>query len=96
MEGVFGIIVGGLIYGWIAKQWDSMRRFVRKGSPTGLIYSLGLALLLIGVRSFGDIVMNWYVIAILIVVLRYLGVGRQPRTGSVIWITNENRTSLPV
>jgi oligosaccharide repeat unit polymerase len=94
-QGVFGIIVGGLIYGWMAKHWDSMRQFIREGAATGLIYSLGLTLLLIGVRSFGDIVLNWYIMAILIVVLRYVGVRRQARTRSVIWAVDENRTSVP-
>lgn len=95
-QGVFGIVLGGLIYGWIARHWDSLRQFIRKGSATSLIYSLGLTLLLIGVRSFGDIVLNWYILAILIFVLRYLGVRRQVRTGSVIWPSEEGRSSVPV
>ena len=95
-QGIFGIILGGLIYGWLARHWDSLRQFIRKGSATGLIYSLGLTLLLIGVRSFGDIVLNWYILALLIIVLRYLGLRRQVRTRSVIWPVDEGRTSVPV
>jgi oligosaccharide repeat unit polymerase len=95
-QGVFGIVVGGLIYGWMAKQWDSMRQFIRKGTAAGLIYSLGLTLLLIGVRSFGDIVLNWYIMAILVFVLRYLGVRREARAGSLVWQADERRTSVPI
>jgi oligosaccharide repeat unit polymerase len=84
-QGLFGIILGGLIYGCIARYWDSLRQFMGKGSATSLIYSLGLTLLLIGVRSFGDIVLNWYILAILVLVLRYLGVRRHVRSRSVIW-----------
>jgi hypothetical protein len=84
-QGVFGILVGGLIYGWIARHWDELRRFLGQGNASGLIYSLGLTLLLIGVRSFGDIVLNWYVLGLVIVVLKYLGVRRRTRTTSVAW-----------
>jgi oligosaccharide repeat unit polymerase len=95
-QGLFGIVLGGLIYGWMAKHWDSLRQFIRKGTATGLLYSLGLTLLLIGVRSFSDIVLNWYILAILIFVLRYLGIRRQVQTSSVVWPADEGRSSVPV
>jgi oligosaccharide repeat unit polymerase len=93
-QGVFGIVIGGLIYGWIARHWDSLRPFMNGGRTTGLIYSIGLTLLLIGVRSFGDIVLNWYIMAVVILVLRYLGL-RRTRSHSVIWATeNDTRVSV--
>ena len=95
-QGIFGIILGGLIYGWLARHWDSLRQFIRKGSATGLIYSLGLTLLLIGVRSFGDIVVNWYIMAIVIVVLQSVGVRRQERAHLVAWPVDEGRSSVTV
>jgi len=88
-QGLFGIVVGGLIYGFMAKQWDSLRQFIRRDSATGLIYSLGLTLLLIGVRSFGDIVLNWYIMAIVIVVLKGFRVRRRLRKPSSTWAIDE-------
>jgi oligosaccharide repeat unit polymerase len=75
-QGIFGIILGGLVYGWLARNWDTLRPHLDKGSASGLIYSLGLTLLLIGVRSFGDIVLNWYVLALVILLVRNLGIKR--------------------
>jgi len=77
--------VGGVIYGWIARHWDELRRYLGQGNASGLIYSLGLTLLLIGVRSFGDIVLNWYVLALVVLVLKYLGVRRRAQSASVPW-----------
>jgi hypothetical protein len=52
--------------------------------------------LLIGVRSFGDIVLNWYIMIILIVVLRYLGVRRQARTHSAVRLADMSSPSVTV
>jgi len=93
-QGVLGILVGGILYGWIARHWDLLQQFIRKGSASGIIYSLGLTLLLIGVRSFGDIVLNWYVLAVVIVVLRLLGVRRHPRNLPAFWPTESDRRQV--
>jgi oligosaccharide repeat unit polymerase len=75
-QGIFGIVFGGLVYGWLARNWDEFLPYLGKRNASGLIYSLGLTLLLIGVRSFGDIVLNWYVLALVILLVRNLGVKR--------------------
>jgi len=72
-QGLTGIILGGLLYGWMAKNWDQLRAYFSQSQAISLIYSLGLTLLLIGVRSFGDIVLNWYVLLIVILALRFSG-----------------------
>jgi oligosaccharide repeat unit polymerase len=80
-QGVLGILVGGLIYGWIAKCWDQLLGFLDKGYQINLIYSLGLTLLLLSVRSFGDLVVNWYVLVIVVLALRYVGLRRKSNHG---------------
>jgi oligosaccharide repeat unit polymerase len=65
-HGVLGIIIGGIIYGWAAKNWDQLRSFATSGNLLTLIYCLGLALLLLGIRSFWDIASNWYVLGLLV------------------------------
>jgi len=69
-QGLTGIILGGLLYGWLAKNWDQLREHFSQSHAISLVYAIGLTLLLIGVRSFGDIVLNWYVLAIVILTLR--------------------------
>jgi len=77
-QGVLGIIVGGLIYGLMARNWDELYRYLSASNPACLIYALGLTLLLLGVRSFGDFVLNWYVLGIVMVAFRCLGFRRSP------------------
>ena len=72
-QGLTGIILGGLLYGWMARNWDQLREYFSQSQAISLVYSVGLTLLLIGVRSFGDIVLNWYVLAIVILALRLSG-----------------------
>jgi oligosaccharide repeat unit polymerase len=72
-QGLPGIILGGLLYGWMAKNWDQLREYFSRNQAMNLVFALGVTLLLIGVRSFGDIVLNWYVLGILVVALRVSG-----------------------
>lgn len=72
-QGLTGIVLGGLLYGWMAKNWDQLREYFSRSHAISLVYALGVTLLLIGVRSFGDIVLNWYVLGIVVVALRFSG-----------------------
>lgn len=80
-QGLLGIVIGGLLYGWIAKNWDQLLPVVEKGYQVSLVYSLGLTLLLLSVRSFGELVVNWYVLVIVVLALRYVGLHRRSREG---------------
>jgi len=76
-QGLLGIVVGGFIYGWLARNWDQLQDTSAGKQPVNLAYCLGLTLLLIGVRSFGDIVVNWYVLLLVVLALRYSGLRRR-------------------
>jgi oligosaccharide repeat unit polymerase len=78
-QGLLGIVLGGFIYGWLARNCDQMRDALGKTHTVRLVYCLGLTLLLIGVRSFGDLVGNWYVLLLVALTLRYSGIGRRSR-----------------
>lgn len=95
-QGILGIIIGGLIYGWLARHWDELRRYLSGDSASGLVYALGLTLLLIGVRSFGDIVLNWYVLAQVVLVLRFLGRRRRDRSTPMIWLSAAGRSKVSI
>jgi hypothetical protein len=82
-QGLLGIVLGGLLYGWVARNWDELRQHLSRSSTAGLVYSLGLTLLLIGVRSFGDVVINWYVLIIVILSLKYLGIRSRVKMGNL-------------
>ncbi len=75
-QGILGIVLGGLVYGWLARNWDEFIPYLGERNASGLIYSLGLTIFLIGVRSFGDIVLNWYVLALVILLVRNFGMKR--------------------
>ncbi len=92
-QGLLGIVVGGLVYGWLARHWDELRKYLRSGNASGLIYSTGLALLLIAVRSFGDLVLNWYVLALVIILLRCLRVRPHARRVGNFWATSGPRVA---
>jgi oligosaccharide repeat unit polymerase len=83
-QGLLGIVLGGFVYGWIAKNWDQLQEHVGKTQSITLIYCLGLTLLLIGVRSFGDLVVNWYVLAMVALAFRYFGLQRRSRKWEVV------------
>ncbi|MEP6913192.1 MAG: O-antigen polymerase [bacterium] len=75
-QGLWGIILGGLVYGWLARNWDQLRQYMQSANMITVIYCLGLTLLLIGVRSFGDIVVNWYILGVVIFGSGYWGLFR--------------------
>jgi oligosaccharide repeat unit polymerase len=83
-QGLFGIVFGGFIYGWLAKNWDQLQDSVGTAPALSLVYCLGLTLLLIGVRSFGDLVVNWYVLLIVALALRYFGQRRRSRDWGMV------------
>jgi hypothetical protein len=70
-QGVLGIILGGLFYGWAARTWDQLQHLAVKGNILTVIYCLGLALLLLGIRSFWDIIVMWYVLGLVVLVAYY-------------------------
>jgi hypothetical protein len=73
-QGLLGILVGGLVYGWVARNWDELQQHLTVSNAAALIYAIGLTLLLIGVRSFSDLVINWYVMIILMFSFRFFGI----------------------
>ena len=84
-QGLLGIVFGGFIYGWLAKNWDQLQDTAGRTHAVSLVYCLGLTLLLLGVRSFGDLVVNWYVLLLVTLALRYFGLRRRSkRWGAVI------------
>jgi hypothetical protein len=78
-QGLLGIILGGALYGWIARNWDQLQAYLSGNHGVSLVYAFGLTLLLIGVRSFGDLVLHWYVLAIVVLALRFFGIRLRSR-----------------
>lgn len=63
-RGFLGVVIGGLVYGWLARTWDQVRQLAVRRRSVQLLYCMGLAVLLVGVRSFNDVVALYYTLAL--------------------------------
>jgi oligosaccharide repeat unit polymerase len=60
-QGLLGVIIAGLFFGWAARNWDQLARFAFRGSIYSLIYYTGGVLFfVVGIRGMIDIVTQWY------------------------------------
>ena len=71
-QGLLGIILGGLMYGWIGRNWDQLRLLASGGNIVSMIYCMGLVLLLLGVRGFNEITVHYYAVGLLVLIAFYL------------------------
>lgn len=82
-EGLLGVVIAGLCYGWAARNWDQLIRTAPEGSVRSLIYYMGgILFFVLGIRNFGEIVTQWYSVGFLILVFHLLG--RFKRTRRVL------------
>jgi len=73
-QGLLGVIIVGLAFGWAARNWDQLIRMATDGSILSLIYYMGGVLFfLVGIRNFGEIVTQWYSVGFVILMAWYLG-----------------------
>ena len=72
-QGILGVIVVGLVYGWIARNWDQIVRMASGGNIHTLIYYVGVMLIFLGGRTFDTFVTQWYVGILIIAFAYYLG-----------------------
>jgi oligosaccharide repeat unit polymerase len=79
-QGLLGVVLAGLAYGWAARNWDQLMHIGSSGSAHSLIYYMGgVQFFVVGIRSFGDIVTNWYSVAFLILLIYFLGGFKHPK-----------------
>ncbi|TET73476.1 MAG: oligosaccharide repeat unit polymerase [Candidatus Aminicenantes bacterium] len=73
-QGLLGVIIAGLVFGWAARNWDQLARIALKGNIYSLIYFMGGVLFFIlGVRGISDIYTQWYSVWFVIGLLYFLG-----------------------
>lgn len=73
-QGLLGVVIAGLCYGWAARNWDQLIRMAPDGSVRSLIYYMGgLLFFVVGIRNFGEIVTQWYSIGFVILLFHFLG-----------------------
>lgn len=73
-QGLLGVIIAGLAYGFAARNWDQIIQTAPDGSVRILIYYMGGVLFfVVGIRSFQEIVAQWYSVGFLVLVVYFLG-----------------------
>lgn len=73
-QGLIGVIIAGLAYGWGARNWDELIRIAPDGSIRSLIYYMGGVLFfVVGIRSLSDIVTQWYSVGFVVLLTYLLG-----------------------
>jgi oligosaccharide repeat unit polymerase len=64
-QGLLGVIIAGLFYGWAARNWNQLVRLSYGGNIHSLIYYMGgILLFFIGIRGIGEIVTQWYTVVL--------------------------------
>lgn len=78
-QGLMGVIVAGIAYGWAARHWNELVRVGRRGDVRSALFYMGcMIFFVLGVRSFDEIVAQWYSLAFFVGVCWYLR-GREIR-----------------
>lgn len=78
-QGLLGVIMAGLCFGWAARNWDQLIQTASDGSVRSLIYYMGgILFFVVGIRNFGEIVTQWYSVGFLVLVFYFLGRSKAP------------------
>ena len=79
-QGLLGVIIAGLFYGWAARNWNQLVRLSYAGDIHSLIYYMGgILLFFIGIRGIGEIVTLWYTVVLVTFVAYIWGKKLRPK-----------------
>jgi len=71
-QGWLGIIIAGLLMGFLARQFDSLKDMAVRSPAVLFIYSYGIVFLFSSIRSFQIIIEGWYIFILFYFLLKRL------------------------